>query len=171
MPFNGFDSEISMASYASQSPHLSLIWRAATALATALPLFANAAGADSSDTALPKVRAFLAVADDQGQTLRAENSTYGSNPSPARLVFTMQADMSPRTSVLFERSRAAPLAEPTAPRVMAAAATRVGVEFRPVSAGNALKPIGALRVQLSDSSTLSFKPRRGGVLVSWRSQF
>ena len=143
MPFIGFDNEITMASFAS---HPSFFCRVASALVATLPLVANAAGADASEATLPKVRALLAMGDEQGQSLRPEHAPICAQPSPARLVFSMQADVSPRASVLFERSRAAPLAEPTAPRLMAPASTRVGVEFRPVSAGNALKPIGALRV-------------------------
>ena len=167
-PFNGFDSEFTMAPSASRS---FLFCRVASAALAAMPFFANAGGTDASEATLPKVRAFLARADDQGQTLRPEHAPAGSQPTPARLVFTMQADVSPRTSVLFERSRAAPLTTPAAVSLLTAPTTRVGFEFRPASAANSLKPIGALRVQVSDNSSLSFKPRRGGVLVSWRSQF
>ena len=156
---------------APSASHSVLICRAASAALAAMPFFANAGGTDVSDATLPKVRAFLAMANEQGQTLHTERAQPASQGTPARLVFTMQADVSPRTSVLFERSRAVPLSEPTAARLVTAPATRVGVEFRPASAGNSLKPIGALRVQISDNSSLSFKPRRGGVLVSWRSQF
>ncbi len=156
---------------APSASHSFLICRAASAAFAAVPFFANAGGPDAGEVALPKVRALLAMANEQGQTLHPERVLAGAQPTAARLVFTMQAEMSPSTSVLFERSRAVPLNEPAAARLITAPATRVGVEFRPVSAANSLKPIGTLRVQLSDNSSLSLKPRRGGVLVSWRSQF
>lgn len=49
--------------------------------------------------------------------------------------------------------------------------SRLTIEFRPRSATAELRDWGALRMQLSSSGTLSMRPRRGGMQMSWRATF
>lgn len=48
---------------------------------------------------------------------------------------------------------------------------RVGIEFKPRSASASLREIGTFRLQLSRSSNVSLRPRKGGVALSWRKSF
>jgi hypothetical protein len=73
-----------------------------------------------------------------------------------------------RTAMVYEpRSPAPPL--PLAGQ-QGQAAPSIGLEFRtPPSHANG--PRGLLRVQLSSDAALQFRPRRGGLAVSYRADF
>lgn len=95
----------------------------------------------------------------------------GSSLRPWRPVFGMRADVGPQTRLLYEvRAAAAPWAT-TGLREAGRQEVRVALEFK--SARNPAQNLrnGLFRVQLSNSSALFLRPRGGGLVISYRSQF
>lgn len=90
---------------------------------------------------------------------------------PWRPVLGLRADGGARTRLIYEvRGAAAPWASAGWPGANAQE-VRVAMEFK--SARNPAQNLrnGLLRVQLSNTSALMLKPRSGGLVVSYRSQF
>lgn len=90
---------------------------------------------------------------------------------PLRPVLGVRANMSERTRVIYEvRGPAA-----SAPSVPLPGAgdqeARLALEFRKAKSPAQDLRNGLFRVQLSNSSSWVLKPRKGGLLVSYRSQF
>lgn len=91
--------------------------------------------------------------------------------SPAMLAASHQAPMlamplGPRTRLIYEPRRLPPPnafadAQPTPPSL--------GLEFKGPDANQG--PRGLLRVQLSGTSAVQFRPRRSGLAVSYRAEF
>lgn len=76
--------------------------------------------------------------------------------------------LGPRTSVVYE-PRPLPPQQPLAVQP-GDAAPSVGLEFK-APPGHASGPRGLLRVQLSADAAVQFRPRRGGLAVSYRAVF
>lgn len=102
----------------------------------------------------------------------------GMVPSPrggTTQVFALRAALSPRTQILYEtdatRREAGDLDPPFEP-FGAVQGTRLAVEFKlqPAAPLKSLRD-GLLRMQVSGSSSLQFKPRSGGLFVSYRATF
>ena len=95
----------------------------------------------------------------------------GSSLRPWRPVVGLRADVSARTRLIYEvRGAAAPWASAALPGA-ANQEVRVALEFK--SARNPAQNLrnGLFRVQLSNTSALMLRPRGGGLVVSYRSQF
>lgn len=98
-------------------------------------------------------------------------------PSPRgpTQVFALRAVLSPSTQILYEtdttRREPDDLAPPFEP-FGAVQGARLAVEFKlqPAQPLKALRD-GLLRMQMSGSSSLQFKPRSGGLFVSYRATF
>lgn len=76
--------------------------------------------------------------------------------------------LGPRTSVVYE-PRPLPPRQPLAVQP-GDAAPSVGLEFQ-APPGHASGPRSLLRVQLSADAAVQFRPRRGGLAVSYRAEF
>ncbi|MBL8302375.1 MAG: hypothetical protein JNM26_06345 [Ideonella sp.] len=90
---------------------------------------------------------------------------------PWRPVLGVRADVGARTRLIYEvRGAAAPWASTGLPGAESQE-VRVAMEFR--SAPSAAQNLrnGLFRVQLSNTSALMLKPRSGGLVISYRSQF
>ena len=48
---------------------------------------------------------------------------------------------------------------------------RFALEFKATGGAARSLPVGILRIQLSGSSTINLRPRRGGFAVAWRAHF
>lgn len=97
-----------------------------------------------------------------GTDLPADPSTFG-----PRAVLAVRAELGANARIgydLISAHRGAAADEE------AASGGRLALEFRTTSATRDLRE-GLLKVQLSNSSSLHFRPRRSGVMVSWRAQF
>lgn len=95
----------------------------------------------------------------------------GSSLRPWRPVLGLRADVSNQTRLIYEvRGPASSLAS-----VPGSGATesevRWALEFKKAPSAASHLRNGLLRVQLSNSSSLVLRPRSGGVMVSYRSQF
>ena len=81
---------------------------------------------------------------------------------------TLRLGVNERVNVVYEQPRwqgQTPVAELLAPQARAS----LGLEFRSPAASQG--PRSILRVQLSGDSVLNFRPRGGGMAVTYRSQF
>lgn len=76
--------------------------------------------------------------------------------------------LSDRTRVIYEPKPVRPWADNNG-LTQQRSEQRVGLEFRNRSGTRELRNL--LRVQLTSDSTLQFRPRSGGLAVSWRSEF
>lgn len=76
--------------------------------------------------------------------------------------------LSPVASMVYEPRRV-PAASPLADNNLDGAAPSLGLEFK--SPAKRDGPRALLRVQLSADSALQFRPRRGGLAVSYRAEF
>ena len=80
--------------------------------------------------------------------------------------------MTPGAHLAIERDTNHPaLQRPGVPATVDA--SRVALEFKGVGSSKAASPLsgGLLRVQMSGTSTLQFKPRSGGMSVTYRAKF
>lgn len=75
----------------------------------------------------------------------------------------------PRTRLLYGQETNSARFLPDLARQREEAANTVGLELRTSKPGRDLRQL--LRVQLSSSSALHFRPRRSGLVVSYRAQF
>lgn len=89
-------------------------------------------------------------------------------PQPWQRTYALSVPAPGSTRLLYERS--VPL---WAGRTLgdSTPVNRIGIEFRPRSSTAQLRDLGVFRVQLSRSSNVSMRPRRGGIAVSWRATF
>lgn len=91
-----------------------------------------------------------------------------------RPVVAMRADLMPNTRVWVEqlgRPMAASQALPASPWGAGdSAVTRVGLDFKSPKRSSTL-PLGVFRFQVSSVSTLTVRPRSGGMAFSYRSAF
>lgn len=95
----------------------------------------------------------------------------GSPLRPWRPVLGMRAEVANGTRLLYEvRGAAAPWASPTLPGAENQE-VRVALEFKKAKSSARNLRDGLFRVQLSSTSTLAFRPRGGGMVVSYRAQF
>lgn len=75
-----------------------------------------------------------------------------------------------RSASMVYEPRRLPAAQPLADPQAGAAAPSLGLEFRsPPAQRDGLRSV--LRVQLSSDAALQFRPRRGGLAVSYRAEF
>jgi hypothetical protein len=83
---------------------------------------------------------------------------------------TLQFELNPRARLLVQPPQRAALA-PVALQPSRATESGVGLEFklRPASSSRDLQQL--LRLQLSQRSALQFRPRGGGLAVTYREQF
>lgn len=127
----------------------------------------------------PVIRPLMAIAVLTGlhavcaaQVGRAE-PTFIDKPATVRsLQFgnpTLGLPLTARTSVVYEPRPVRPWADGNPATIGAPAEAKLGLEFKKVSATTGAKNL--LRVQLSASSALQFRPRGGGLNVSYRAQF
>jgi len=87
---------------------------------------------------------------------------------PALPAVQLRLALTPRTAMVYEPRRlASPL--PLATDGQAAAPPSLGLEFRSPPSHSGTRAV--LRVQLSGDAALQFRPRKGGLAVSYRSQF
>ena len=87
-------------------------------------------------------------------------------------VVGLRAELTPGAHLAIERDANHPaLQRPGVPA--AVDASRLALEFKGVGNSKAASPLsgGLLRVQMSGSSTLQFKPRSGGMSVTYRAKF
>ncbi len=82
---------------------------------------------------------------------------------------TVQFDLSPRTHVVYEARAWRPLAPGRVDATAPTPRSSLGIGFRRQSGADGLK--GLLRVQLDGGGALHFRPRGGGLNVTYRSQF
>jgi hypothetical protein len=80
----------------------------------------------------------------------------------------LQLDLSPRTRLVYQPAERRPWGEqpglaPQQPQ------SSLGLEFKSKKPGSGLRH--ALRVQLSSKESLQFRPRGGGLVVTYRAQF
>lgn len=95
----------------------------------------------------------------------------GSPLRPWRPVLGVRADVSTQTRLVYEvRGAAAPWATPGLPGAENQE-MRVALEFKSAKSQARNLRDGLFRVQLSSTSMLSLRPRGGGMVVSYRSQF
>lgn len=103
----------------------------------------------------------------------AQNALAEPTPTVRSLQFgnpTLGLPLSSRARLVYEPRPSRPWAE-SSPAALAGAPAedKLGLEFKTVSATSGAKNL--LRVQLSASSALQFRPRGGGLNVSYRAQF
>lgn len=108
-----------------------------------------------------------------GANLNASNTVPGLAPSASvgTAVLGLRAQVAQGTHLAFERDTLA-----TSVGAGAAApveGSRVALEFKAVGNSKAAQPLssGLLRVQMSGTSSLQFKPRSGGLAVTYRAKF
>jgi hypothetical protein len=91
--------------------------------------------------------------------------------SGARPVLGLRTELSSRTRFVYE-FRPPEHAHPTgtAPGLDPAGRMRWALEFKPSNPGRTYAR-GLLRVELSSASTLSFRPRGGGLAMTWNSRW
>ena len=95
----------------------------------------------------------------------------GSPLRPWRPVLGVRAEVSTQTRLVYEvRGAAAPWATPGLPGAENQE-MRVALEFKSAKSQARNLRDGLFRVQLSSTSMLSLRPRGGGMVVSYRSQF
>jgi hypothetical protein len=80
----------------------------------------------------------------------------------------LSLSLGPRVNVVYEQRRLQDLGQPIDLPVRPAR-NRLGMEFRSPAASQG--PRGILRLQLSGDSALNFRPRGGGMAVTYRSSF
>lgn len=81
----------------------------------------------------------------------------------------LRVPLNGRTAVVWEPARWRPSLPHPADAAAPAPVERLGLDFR--ATGPADAPRALLRVQLSAQSVLNFRPRGGGMLVTYKSQF
>ena len=86
-------------------------------------------------------------------------------------VLGLRAQVAQGTYLAFERDTLAASAGAGAP--VPVEGSRLALEFKAVGASRAAQPLssGLLRVQVSGTSSLQFKPRSGGMAVTYRAKF
>lgn len=87
-------------------------------------------------------------------------------------VVGLRAELTPGAHLAIERDTNHPALQ-RAGVATGADASRVALEFKGVGSSKAASPLtgGLLRVQMSGTSTLQFKPRSGGMSVTYRAKF
>lgn len=100
----------------------------------------------------------------------ATSAAASTDATVLRPVIGVRAELSQNTRLIYElRAAATPL-----DRAAPAAATpegRFALEFKATGGAARSLPVGFLRIQISGSSTINLRPRRGGFAVAWRSHF
>ena len=98
----------------------------------------------------------------------AGSAAFGQHTPSALPGPQLRLALSPAASVVFEPRRL-PAASPLADANLDGAAPSLGLEFKAPAKRDG--PRMLLRVQLSADAALQFRPRRGGLAVSYRAEF
>jgi hypothetical protein len=128
------------------------------------------AGLAAAAAALLAVASAPCLAQPAGAT---PASTFIDKPATVRSLQlgnpTLGVQLSQGTRFVYEPRPVRPWADGNPAVVGAPAEAKLGLEFKTVSASTGAKNL--LRVQLSASSALQFRPRGGGMNISYRAQF